>query len=157
MKTAILAIVMLAGTAVGIAGVETDIRAGQGAAAIITATAEYDAILHDWKQGQSLALRHQLFALDYVKAGGDAAATIHFEGRSFGAEGEIFLTFYTLEGDMIHLHRTAQYSPRVDRERTRFTVASMVPRQLRGRSGTVEIAFRGKDGKRAAFLVKADF
>jgi hypothetical protein len=123
------------------------------AAAVRLATPEFDMELTDWQKGMPLALKHNLFQLDYVSAG--LPGQILFKGQSYGDEGKVTLDFYTLEGDLIYVPRDHLLIPQVDQQHTSFTVGAIVPASLRGQTGVVQVTYSG--AKRAAFLLKVNF
>lgn len=119
------------------------------------ATTEYDDVLENWQKGKELSLTHYLFRLNRVDAGSGVAHQIVFTGEGSGEAGEITLTFYTLDGDIVHVPPNHIHNAHVDATRRKFSVAAIVPAYLRKRTGAVQITFNGS--KRAAFLVKVHF
>ncbi|WP_139492181.1 hypothetical protein [Brevibacillus dissolubilis] len=120
-------------------------------------TEEYDLILTDWKKGQKLDLKHSLFTLDSVSEGGISAGAILFTGKTFGHEGQVSITFYDMEGNGYLMKKGQSAVASVDQKRTTFSVGAIVPAQLRGREGIVQVSFRGKEQERAAFQLKVKF
>jgi hypothetical protein len=118
---------------------------------------EYDAVLRDWKQGQTLGLQHSLFSLYEVGAGHPNSYVILFKGKSGGVPGTISLQFFTQEGDVLHAPQGSLYFPSVGGEKRDFTVGGIVPQQLRGKCGLVQVTFQGRSGERAAFYLKVYF
>jgi len=121
------------------------------------ATEEYDAVLRSWQQGQSLHLKHPLFSLTQVKAKGKEGHVILYTGRSGGSPGSVTLLFFTQDGDVLHVPRGSLYMPTVGKDQRDFTVGGIVPQQLRGQIGQVQVMFQGKAGERASFYLKVYF
>ncbi|MCZ6992473.1 hypothetical protein OH407_24390, partial [Salmonella enterica] len=62
------------------------------------------------------------------------------------------ITFYTLDGDLVHVPSNHIRTAQVDRQRTEFSVGAIIPSYLRGRTGAIQITFHGT--KKASFLLK---
>ncbi|WP_134684928.1 hypothetical protein [Brevibacillus migulae] len=114
---------------------------------------EFDLTLYDWRKGKEIQLSHPFFVLKSVRAEPDD--TIVFQGESGGMAGTIFVQFYTLSGRLIPVAPEKQRSVHVDKKKRPFEVASVIPVELRGKQGVVQVTFQGE--KRAAFLLSVLF
>jgi len=114
---------------------------------------EFDLELHEWRKGKEIQLSHPFFALKSVRA--EPGDTIVFQGESGGQAGTIFLQFYTMSGRLIPVAPKQHRSVQVDKKKRPFEVASVIPVELRGKRGVVQVTFQGE--KRAAFLISVLF
>lgn len=134
---------------------------GQGSSHLLrpsyaqTMVQEFDLELKEWQKGQEIGLRHPYFLLKHVRAG--APDTIVFQGVSSGQVGQISLQFFTLSGNPIPVPPEKQEIAQVDQKKRLFQVASVIPAELIGKTGSVQVTFQGDKQKRAAFLLKASF